>query len=64
MESVKADMKEGWKEGMIEGAYLFNTNLNPLDIDGSAEAKPFSRAMWIPTSPNHWPGNRHQHRRC
>jgi len=33
VESVKANMKEGWKEGMIEGAYLFNTNLNPLDID-------------------------------
>lgn len=33
MENIKADTKEGWKEGMIEGAYLFNDNLNPLDID-------------------------------
>lgn len=33
MENIKADTREGWKEGMIEGAYLFNDNLNPLDID-------------------------------
>lgn len=33
MEKAEANLKEGWKEGMIEGAYLFNDNLNPLDID-------------------------------
>lgn len=33
VETMKTDVKESWKEGIIEGAYLFNTNLNPLDID-------------------------------
>lgn len=33
VQTLKTDVKEGWKEGLIEGAYLFNTNLNPLDID-------------------------------
>lgn len=33
MENIKTDAKEGWKEGMIEGAFLFNDHLNPLDID-------------------------------
>ncbi|MFZ5605528.1 MAG: BON domain-containing protein [Pseudomonadota bacterium] len=33
MDSVKTNTKEGWKEGMIEGAYLFNSNLSALRID-------------------------------
>lgn len=33
VQTLKTDVKDGWKEGLIEGAYLFNTNLNPLDID-------------------------------
>ena len=33
VQAVKNDMKEGWKEGMIEGAYLFNSNLDMTDID-------------------------------
>lgn len=31
--SMEQSVKQGWKEGVIEGAFLFNTNLNPLDID-------------------------------
>ncbi len=33
MATLKSATKEGWKEGAIEGAYLFNTSLNPLDIE-------------------------------
>lgn len=32
-ENIKAGAKEGWKEGMIEGAFLFNDHLSALDID-------------------------------
>ena len=33
LEVMKSTLDEGWKKGVIEGAYLFNTNLNPFDID-------------------------------
>ncbi|HVL00017.1 MAG TPA: BON domain-containing protein, partial [Dongiaceae bacterium] len=32
-DSIETNAKEGWKEGMIEGAYLFNTHLSAKDID-------------------------------
>ena len=37
-ESVKANLKNSWQEGIVEGAYLFNTSLNPLDIDVDVNA--------------------------
>lgn len=32
-QEVKHNVKEGWHEGVIEGAFLFNRNLSALDID-------------------------------
>jgi osmotically-inducible protein OsmY len=32
-QDVKHNLKEGWHEGVIEGAFLFNRNLSALDID-------------------------------
>jgi osmotically-inducible protein OsmY len=32
-QEVKHNIKEGWHEGVIEGAFLFNRNLSALDID-------------------------------
>lgn len=32
-QEVKHDIKEGWHEGVVEGAFLFNRNLSALDID-------------------------------
>jgi len=32
-QQAKHNVKEGWHEGVIEGAFLFNRNLSALDID-------------------------------
>jgi hyperosmotically inducible periplasmic protein len=32
-QEVKHNIKEGWHEGVVEGAFLFNRNLSALDID-------------------------------